>query len=155
MIRKSSVLLVVIVGAFLTNPAPMDASAENRETLIVGGVTVESGTKESWDLHAGETALGPVRIPVTIINGREERPQLVVTAACHPMELTGVMATIRLAREINPGELAGALLIVHVQNILGFQSKQGHVSPLDGINMSRAFRSKDDIDESGVVSSMS
>lgn len=74
------------------------------------------------------------------------------TAACHPMELTGVMTTIRLAREIDPEKLAGALLIVHVQNIMGFQSKRGHVSPLDGINMSRAFRAKEDIDESGVVS---
>jgi predicted deacylase len=148
----SIVLPVTVISALLANPAATDASAGSGKALIVGGITVESGMRKSWDLHVGETALGPVRVPVTVINGSNEGPHLAVTAACHPMELTGVMTTIRLAREINPGELAGALLIVHVQNIMGFQSKQGHVSPLDGINMSRAFRSKDDIDESGVVS---
>jgi predicted deacylase len=150
--NKRSVSLVAIALALLTNPAVLGAAARDAENLIVGGVTVESGTKESWELHAGDTALGPVNMPVTVINGRKEGPHLAVTAACHPMELTGVMTTIRLAKQIDPEALAGALLIVHVQNTMGFQSKHGHVSPLDGINMSRAFRSKDDIDESGIVS---
>ena len=93
--RLSRMLQVAAICAFLTNPAVMDATVE---TLVVGGVAVESGTKKSWDLHAGETALGPVMIPVTVINGREDGPHLAVTAACHPMELTGVMTTIRLGK---------------------------------------------------------
>jgi predicted deacylase len=150
--RANRVLQIIFICAFLVYPVVTVASATTGDALTVGGVTVESGTKKSWELHVGDTALGPVEIPITVINGREEGPHLAVTAACHPMELTGVMTTIRLAKEIDPQTLAGALLIVHVQNTIGFQSKHGHVSPLDGINMSRAFRSKDDIDASGVVS---
>lgn len=143
---------VAVVCALFGHPSAMGASVQNGEVLIVGDVSVDAGTKKSWDLHAGETALGSVDIPVTVINGGSKGPVLAVTAACHPMELTGVMTTIRLATELDPEKLAGALLIVHVQNIMGFQAKQGHLSPLDGINMSRAFSARDDIDESGTVS---
>jgi predicted deacylase len=146
------VLPITVVCGFLGFSSALQASVRDGETVIVGDVSIDAGTKKSWDLHAGETALGPVKIPVTVINGIKKGPHLAVTAACHPMELTGIMATIRLAKEIDPEKLAGALLIVHVQNIMGFQAKQGHLSPLDGINMSRAFRARDDIDESGTVS---
>ncbi len=107
--------------------------------MVIDGVRVEMGTKKSWDLLAGETAAGKIAVPITVANGSSEGPVLAVLAGCHPGELNGIVTSIRLAEEIEPKTLAGTLLIVPVQNIVGFQFKRGHISPLDGINMGRAY----------------
>ena len=107
--------------------------------MQIVGIDVERGTKRSWRMAAGETALGSIELPLTVIHGAKQGPVIAVTAACHPMELNGVMTSIRLARETDPAQLSGTLLIVHVQNIMGFQFKRGHISPLDDVGMGKAF----------------
>ena len=121
--------------------------------MQIGKHEIAKGNTRSFALTAGETALGAVDVPCTVINGSQAGPAVAVTAACHPMELNGILASIRLAKEIDPAELHGALLIVHVQNVMGFQFKTGHISPLDGINMGQAFPVPDmQVEESGGVS---
>lgn len=121
--------------------------------MQIGIHEIAKGNTKSFALTAGETALGAVDVPCTVINGSQTGPAVAVTAACHPMELNGVLASIRLAKAIDPAELCGALLIVHVQNVMGFQFKTGHISPLDGINMGQAFPVPAmQVEESGGVS---
>ena len=60
-------------------------------------------------------------------------------AGCHPGEVVAITAAIRLSNEIDPGKLAGTLIIVHVQNPLGLQFKKAYVNPLDGMNLSGAY----------------
>ena len=107
--------------------------------MLIDGVQVAPGVKKSWSMPACDTCLGPESVPVTVVCGSKPGPTLAVTAACHPMELNGVVTSIRLAQELDPSELAGTVVIVHVQNIFGFQFKHGHVSPLDGVNFGRSF----------------
>ena len=87
----------------------------------------------------GESALRTVTVPCTAIRGATDGPVLVVTAGCHPMELNGIYASVRLGQLVDPEKLTGTVLIVHVQNVHGFELKRGHLSPLDSVNMSRAF----------------
>lgn len=121
--------------------------------MQIGKNKIAKGSVKSFALPAGETALGDVDVPCTVINGSQKGPTVAITAACHPMELNGVLASIRLAKEIDPAGLCGALLIVHVQNVMGFQFKTGHISPLDGVNMGQAFPVPDvQVEDSGGVS---
>lgn len=114
---------------------------------------VEPGEVKTFELEAGETALGPVRIPCTVVAGAEKGPRVAVTAACHPMELNGVMTAARLAKEIDPEQLSGTVAIVHVQNVFGFMMRRGHISPLDGVNFGTAFSShRAAVEEVGSVS---
>jgi len=121
--------------------------------MIMAGLKIAKGSKKSWDFYAGETAAGKVLVPLTVVEGSNDGPVLAVLAGCHPGEYNGVASSVRLAKEIDPKQLSGTLLISHVQNIMGFQSKTGHISPLDGINMFRAYpTSLTDTDEGGLVS---
>lgn len=121
--------------------------------MYIGKTQIKRGEITEFELEAAETALGPVRIPCTAIRGSRPGPTVAITAACHPMELTGVMATVRLVRQLEPGDVRGTILIVHVQNIFGFMMRRGHVSPLDGVNMGTAFSARrSEVEESGRVS---
>ena len=121
--------------------------------MEIENTRVEPGEIKTFELDAGETALGPVQIPCTVISGANKGPRVAVTAACHPMELNGVMTAARLAREIDPQHLSGTVAIVHVQNIFGFMMRRGHISPLDGVNFGTAFSShRAAVEEGGSVS---
>ncbi|GGD72451.1 succinylglutamate desuccinylase/aspartoacylase family protein [Croceicoccus mobilis] len=107
--------------------------------MNVAGHTLEPGEKIEFDLPAGETALRKVTVPVTAIRGAQDGPTIAITAACHPMELNGVLIAAKVAKMIDPAKLKGTVLIVHVQNVMGFEHKKGHASPLDGVNFGKAF----------------
>lgn len=107
--------------------------------MIIDGYELVPGEKRAWDMAVAESALRVVAVPCTAMRGRQDGPTLVVTAGCHPMELNGIYASVCLAGRVEPDELAGTLIIVHVQNVFGFELKRGHISPLDSVNMARAF----------------
>lgn len=125
------------------------------DILEIGGIQLARGEKRTWDMPVGETALKTVTVPCTAIRGAADGPTLAITAGCHPMELNGIMATVRLAGLLEPATLRGTVVMVHVQNVMGFELKRGHASPLDGINMSRAFPvegARAAVEETGSVS---
>jgi predicted deacylase len=163
LMKRCVIALIFILVFFLgqnkivaSGESVKSANFETEQSITIAGIEVRRGTKKSWELDAGETVLGKVGVPITVINGRKKGPTLAITAACHPMELNGILTTIRLAKEVDPERLAGVLLIVHVQNIKGLELKTGHVSPLDGINMGGAFQvQKEEIEERGSVSHQS
>jgi predicted deacylase len=109
--------------------------------MIIDGIKIGKGSRKTWNLIAAETAAGEIGIPVTAINGIEKGPTLAILAGCHPCELVGIMASINLSRALDPKHLAGSVIIVHLQNVMGFQFKTSYISPLDGVNMGRAYPS--------------
>jgi predicted deacylase len=136
--KKLNLLIpIFIIG--LTGLTMVSAPAVANEPLVIDGRTIEPGTKKSWTMIASETALGPVGVPVTVINGKEAGPVFAITGATHPSEITGVLASAFLAKRIDPDELSGALLIVHVQNVKGFESRTKYLNPLDLVNFSKAY----------------
>ena len=135
----SLVMQVFVYFIILTGLTMVSAQAVANEALVIDGKTIKPGTKESWTMMASETALGPVGVPVTVINGKENGPVFAMTGATHPSEVTGVLALALLAKRIDPNELSGAILIVHVQNVKGFESRTKYLNPLDYVNFSKAY----------------
>jgi uncharacterized protein len=109
------------------------------EPMTIDGVTVDPGTRQSWELPVAETVTGAIRAPITVVAGASAGPTLAVTAACHPGEYNGILASIELARRVSPEALRGTIVIAHVQNVPGVQAKIGHISPIDGVNMGAAY----------------
>lgn len=128
-----------IVAFALTGVAMAFASAAANEALVIDGRTIEPGTKQSWTMMASETALGPFGVPVTVINGKQDGPVFAITGATHPSEITGVLASALLAKRTDPDKLRGAILIVHVQNVKGFESRTKYLNPLDLVNFGKAY----------------
>jgi predicted deacylase len=108
-----------------------------RGRVQVRDISAPPGERARGWLTIGETASGPLRVPVVIINGREDGPTLCLTAGVHATEYAPIEAAIRLLQTIRPETLRGAVLVVPVTNMRMFEHRTGFVSPLDGLNLNR------------------
>jgi len=98
--------------------------------LKVGTIKVEKGHKETGYLLAGETSLGKVEIPITVINGIEPGPKLAMTGGFHPREYASIESLTRIANMLDPKTIKGGLIIAHIVNTPGFEIR-GRKCPID------------------------
>ena len=108
-----------------------------RACVQVRDVQAGPGERARGWLTIGETPGGPLRVPLVIINGREDGPALCLTAGVHATEYAPIDAAIRLLQTIQPDTLRGAVIVVPVTNMRMFEHRTGFVSPLDGLNLNR------------------
>ena len=108
----------------------------------IANIEVKRGEKKSGYLKVAERSITSIDLPITIINGIKPGPILCVIAGEHPNEYAGIETCIRLAKNIDPKELSGVLIIIPIINLPGFQSRTPYVCPLDGVNISMAWPGK-------------
>jgi len=119
--------------------------------LEVRDVRAEPGGRAQGFIPFGETAGGPLVIPVVILNGRDDGPILCLTAGVHATEYAPIDAVMRTVGEIDPGALRGAVIAVPVANLRMFESRSGFVSPLDGLNLNKVAPGKPDGSSSEIL----
>ena len=73
----------------------------------VGDTTARPGTKVTGFLTVPGTS---VQMPMTVVNGKESGPSLLITGGVHGGEYPPIEAVIRLARELDPTERMAAAL---------------------------------------------
>ncbi|HEX3876920.1 MAG TPA: succinylglutamate desuccinylase/aspartoacylase family protein [Bryobacteraceae bacterium] len=88
------------------------------------------------DSTAGE-AVG-TRIPITAISGNPG-PTLALVAGNHGYEYPPILALQRLRRELDPEQIRGTVILVHVANMPSFLGRTIYFSPLDGKNLNRCY----------------
>ena len=89
-----------------------------------------------------DSAWGAVRVPMTVIkNG--DGPTLLFTGGNHGDEYEGPIALMKLARWLEPGAMRGRVIIIPALNYPAVKAGT-RVSPIDDINMNRAFPGKRD-----------
>lgn len=95
---------------------------KKRSVAEWGDTEIGLGEKKQVRLEAGESFSGvSVRLPVMVWRGKQEGPVVGITAAVHGDEINGTGAIRRLVQE-PPFDLArGALVLVPVVNIMGFE----------------------------------
>jgi len=91
-----------------------------------------------------EAIFGETRWPYFAVRGREPGPVVVIVAAIHGGEYPGPLGALRLAREIDPATVRGALLILPLVNLSSFWARRAFVTPEDGLNLNRVFPGKSD-----------
>ena len=111
------------------------------EALNICGLAVERGAKLRTMLPVPDTQ---IEIPITIINGAEEGPTLLVTAGIHGGEYPGIAAAMELGGELEPKHLHGCLIMLHPVNIQGFWARREFIVPEDGKNLNRVFPGRAD-----------
>lgn len=95
-----------------------------------------------------DSAWGAVRQPVVSIrNG--EGPVLVLTGGNHGDEYEGPIALMKLVRALDPAEIRGQLIVIPALNFPAVMAAT-RTSPIDGVNMNRAFPGR----REGTVSQM-
>lgn len=113
-------------------------------TIQIREVVAERGQKQRGFIKVGETGVGPIQIPVVIVNGTEPGPILSITGGVHAAEYPGMTAVMQTAQRLEPQGLAGAIIAVPVVNPPMFQAKAAFTSPIDGLNLNRTFPGKPD-----------
>lgn len=106
------------------------------DALQIGGLAVESGTKKSGFLDVPGTG---VRMPLTVVAGAGDGPRVLITGGVHGGEYPGIEAAIRLARELDPREIRGSVVVVHPVNLPAFHARVQYLVPQDGKNLNRQF----------------
>lgn len=106
-------------------------------TLAIRDISAQPGQVARGYIEVGETATGPIRFPLVIINGQKPGPRLCLTAGVHATEYAPIDAALRLVHEISPAALTGTIVAVPVVSMHMFASRTGFVSPIDGLNLNK------------------
>lgn len=107
--------------------------------IKIGGVEAQKGERVTGFLEAGKMANGcTLKIPVIIVNGKEEGPTLWLNGAVHGDELNGIIAIRRIAFDTEPDKLKGSLICTPVCNLVAFQAKH-KLSNFDYLDLDQQF----------------
>ena len=101
------------------------------------GVTTKAGQKNSY--LATE---GAITLPVTVVNGLQPGPVLLLTAGIHGDEFPSMLALQRLRTELDPADIKGTVVLLHLANLPGFHGRRLALSPEDEKNLNRVFPGK-------------
>lgn len=136
--RHASLLLLIIL---LIMPFRLRA----QEVFTVGGVATVPGEKKSGYIYVpGGDDDEPVRIPITVVNGVNDGPVLALIAGVHGYEYPPVLAMTQLSMELDPADISGKVIIVHVAHIPSFLKRTVYYNPYDWKNFNRVFPGKVD-----------
>lgn len=135
-----ALLVLAVTVCFSSAAFPQNQNIGGRKPFELLQLSVEPGTKVSGKL-AVSAGMDDVQtfIPVTIIHGRHPGPVLSLIAGIHGSEYAPILAMQRLPDALDPAEMAGTLIIVHIANVPAFQGRTVYFGPNDLKNLNRSF----------------
>ncbi|HMQ31464.1 MAG TPA: succinylglutamate desuccinylase/aspartoacylase family protein [Chloroflexaceae bacterium] len=123
------------------------------ESHIVSTVAYERPGKQLGTLAVPQSVNGSgwrsEYIPIAVVSG-EPGPTALLFGGNHGDEYEGPVALMKLARELEPGQLRGRVIIVPMLNRPAVAAGT-RLSPLDGKNMNRAFPGRPDDTITGMI----
>lgn len=78
-------------------------------------------------------------IPATMICGKEQGITMLITTQIHAGEYNGSVAAMELAKELQPEQVKGNILIMHCVNTSGFKIRNRRFVPEDGANLNSNY----------------
>lgn len=105
----------------------------------IGESEISKGEKVKGILKVGEASTHDVMMPYIVVNGNEEGPTLCVLGGTHPLEYASIRGVQKVAKDIDPKNLKGTLIIVPVVNTEGFNARAAFNNPIDYVNQNRVF----------------
>ncbi len=129
------------LGAFLAAgmiSSLLPAQEANR-TFTFGRFQIKPGEAFSGYLTVPEKDGAGTQIPVTVIHGLKKGRVLALVAGTHGAEYPPILALYRLRDQIDPKQLAGTVILVHIANLPSFQRRLEYYNPYDWKNLNRVF----------------
>ena len=102
----------------------------------LGNLYVEKGEKVCGFLKLPFTE---DELPVTLIYGQEDGHTVLVDGGIHNAEYVGIECVTGLAAKLQPKDIKGILILLHIVNVNGFKARTVSVSAEDGKNLNRVF----------------
>jgi len=78
-------------------------------------------------------------IPVTVLHGSQEGPVLSLIAGIHGSEYSPILSMQKLPLLVDPSNLSGTVIIVHIANMPAFTGRTIYFGPNDLKNLNRSF----------------
>ncbi|MEQ9100008.1 MAG: M14 family metallopeptidase [Imperialibacter sp.] len=107
--------------------------------LVPGLKALTAGTKTTGHIPVAGT---PIEMPFTLICGTKQGKDILITGGVHGGEYPCIETAIQLAKELDPKEVAGTVLIIHPVNTAAFLTRMQYYGPYDGKNLNRVFPGK-------------
>ena len=120
------------------------AFAQTRAGLNVGPISVQPGSKASGTIQIPAGKDEATGIPISVIHGAQPGPTLALIAGNHGYEYTPIIALQRLLARLDPKQVSGSLILVHVANMPSFLKRTIYYSPVDGKNLNRVYPGRTD-----------
>lgn len=114
-------------------------AARAAESFVLGPIEAASGSAESGYLAVPPGEDGSARLPVSVLQGAGPGPVLALIAGTHGYEYPPITALQRLRRSLDPAQLRGTVILVHVANPPSFLGRTIYYSPADGKNLNRVY----------------
>lgn len=109
----------------------------------LGTATADPGESATGSLEVGEMRDGTAaKLPVAVINGRNDGQTVYIQAASDGDELNGVGVVRELVPRLDPTTMSGTVLVVGIVNIYGFHRAK-HRNPIDDTKINRAYPGND------------
>lgn len=105
----------------------------------IAGVDARPGAKASGFIDVTARGDSGTRIPISVIRGAQSGPTLALIGGTHGSEVAPIVALQRLRADIDPAQLRGTVIIVHVANLPSFLGRTIYYSPVDAKNLNRVY----------------
>lgn len=143
---KKILFLVVWFIALTTLTDAQERNGDsNSKPFKIGDSIISSG--ETWQgslkIPRGNKNIDSF-MPITVHHGVNTGPVLSLIAGIHGSEYAPILAMQDLAPLIDPNELNGTLIIVHIANMPAFSGRTVYFGPNDLKNLNRSFPGKAD-----------
>lgn len=109
-----------------------------RDPLAVGSAVAKPGQKVSGWIDVPKGSDDGTKIPVTIAHGAADGPILALIAGTHGYEYTSIIALPRVAAALEPGQMHGSVILVHMANPTTFYGRRVYFGS-DGKNLNRMY----------------
>jgi uncharacterized protein len=116
----------------------MSAASNHRLPLVVAGLTAAPGERTTGSIEL-DLGTATVSVPIVLINGAADGPQVGITAGIHGAEYVSIAALRRVAMELDPAAVSGSIVAVLTANPAAFAARSIYVNPLDGRNLNRTL----------------
>jgi predicted deacylase len=126
------------VGLVLALTVRSTGSAD-KPVFELGPLKVAPGQAASDFLEVPEKDGQGTFIPVTVLHGLRPGPVLALVAGVHGYEYPPILALYRLQNSIDPAQVAGTIVLVHVANVPSFLRRTIYYNPQDWKNLNRVF----------------
>lgn len=111
-------------------------NAAGVEDLVIGGVSIPPGTRQSIELPIARLVTGSMlTLPVVVIRGDRPGPAVWLSGALHGDEVDG-MEIIRHVLDRLPLPLAGTLVAMPIVNVFGFVAESRYLPDRRDLNRS-------------------
>lgn len=118
--------------------------AQTRNAFTAGPVTAQPGEKASGMIQVSAASDEATQIPISVIHGATPGPVFALVAGNHGYEYTPIIALQRLLPRLDPKQMSGTVIMVHVANMPSFLKRTIYYSPVDGKNLNRVYPGKTD-----------